>query len=113
VRVVRTPYRRDIMHNRHRTLCTHGAALTSSPSCIMQAAAPIRCAVLCCAVYCVVPRRQVLAIMQVLPTLNLFLKAAFNGYQYGEGCEPKCIGDNYGGLNPLRIQKIAHTRPAR
>lgn len=37
-------------------------------------------------------RSQVLSIMEVLPALNLFLKAAFNGYQYGEGCEPKCIG---------------------
>jgi hypothetical protein len=39
--------------------------------------------------------------MQVLPALNLFLKAAFNGYQYGEGCEPKCIGDNYGSYQYL------------
>lgn len=44
---------------------------------------------------------QVLAIMQVLAPLNLFLKAAFNGYQYGEGCEPKCIGDNYGSYQYL------------
>jgi hypothetical protein len=39
--------------------------------------------------------------MQVVPALNLFLKAAFNGYQYGEGCEPKCIGDNYGAFQHL------------
>jgi hypothetical protein len=39
--------------------------------------------------------------MQVLAPLNLFLKAAFNGYQYGEGCEPKCIGDNYGSYQYL------------
>jgi hypothetical protein len=34
--------------------------------------------------------------MKVYEQLNLFLKAAFNGYSYGENCEPKCIGDNYG-----------------
>uniref|UniRef100_A0A383VT45 Amine oxidase n=1 Tax=Tetradesmus obliquus TaxID=3088 RepID=A0A383VT45_TETOB len=39
---------------------------------------------------------QVIAIMKVYEQLNLFLKAAFNGYSYGESCEPKCIGDNYG-----------------
>lgn len=39
--------------------------------------------------------------MQVLAPLNMFLKAAFNGYQYGEGCEPKCIGDNYGSYQVL------------
>lgn len=39
--------------------------------------------------------------MGVLQPLNLFLKAAFNGYQYGDGCEPKCIGDNYGSYQYL------------
>lgn len=34
--------------------------------------------------------------MKVMQPLNEFLKAAFNGYTYGQGCEPKCIGDNYG-----------------
>lgn len=41
-------------------------------------------------------RRQVISVMGMLQPLNKFLKAAFDGYSYGEGCEPKCIGDNYG-----------------
>eukprot|EP00878_Enallax_costatus_P007873 GHUV01008238.1.p1 GENE.GHUV01008238.1~~GHUV01008238.1.p1 ORF type:complete len:438 (+),score=96.12 GHUV01008238.1:182-1495(+) len=39
---------------------------------------------------------QVISVMKVLQPLNQFLKAAFGGYSYGDGCEPKCIGDNYG-----------------
>jgi hypothetical protein len=34
--------------------------------------------------------------MQVYEPLNMFFKAAFNGYTYGQTCAPKCIGDNYG-----------------
>lgn len=39
--------------------------------------------------------------MKVFQPLNQFVKAAFNGYAYGDGCEPKCIGDNYGSYQYL------------
>lgn len=56
------------------------------------------------------PCRQVISVAQVRQPLNLFLKAAFNGYSYGEGCEPKCIGDNYGAYQYLnnKIQRAIY-----
>uniref|UniRef100_A0A383WJJ4 Amine oxidase n=1 Tax=Tetradesmus obliquus TaxID=3088 RepID=A0A383WJJ4_TETOB len=39
---------------------------------------------------------QVIALTKVYEQLNAFIGAAFPGYSYGESCEPKCIGDNYG-----------------
>eukprot|EP00882_Tetradesmus_deserticola_P006545 GHRQ01006887.1.p1 GENE.GHRQ01006887.1~~GHRQ01006887.1.p1 ORF type:complete len:732 (+),score=281.45 GHRQ01006887.1:152-2347(+) len=44
---------------------------------------------------------QVIALMKVYQQLNAFIGAAFPGYSYGEGCEPKCIGDNYGAYQYL------------
>lgn len=68
-------------------LVQHHAALLT-PLHVPYAAAALLCS-------------QVIAIMKVYEPLNLFLKAAFNGYSYGENCEPKCIGDNYGAYQYL------------
>jgi hypothetical protein len=39
--------------------------------------------------------------VKVYEQLNAFIGAAFPGYSYGENCEPKCIGDNYGAYQYL------------